>query len=99
HWSRFLPNRLLGADLFCAQRFLQPLRFASLVFADCFMARLLVARLLAAGPSAAPAGSGGLLVPAWPIAAVPPAAAALLLAFARTTFVRRLVGAGVRLLG
>src|SRR6185369_17637678 len=82
-----LANRLHDASFLGAQRLLEALGFAPLVLPDRLVARLLVTRPGRRGgrPSAV---HGRLLFAAGTIAAVAPAAAAVLLTFARTAFAR-----------
>jgi hypothetical protein len=80
HHGLFALNRFRGAGFLGAQRFFQALRFAPLVLADRLMAWLLVTWLLAAGRSGGAAVCGRLLVPARTIAAMAPAASAVLVA-------------------
>src|SRR6185312_2195242 len=86
HRRRLVSDRLLAARFLGAQRLFQPLRFPPLILADRFVARLLVPR--PGWRSGSGAACGRLLVPARTIAAMAPAAAAVLLAFARSAFAR-----------
>ncbi|HVQ27519.1 MAG TPA: hypothetical protein VMV01_20180, partial [Planctomycetota bacterium] len=92
HHRLFLPyrgwlvaNRLRGAHFLGAQRLLEALGFAPLVLPDRLVARLLVTR--PGGRGGASAIHGRLLFAAGTIAAMAPAAAAVLLAVARTAAV------------